>query len=90
MPPIRDHLFRLMLDFQKNELLVWELLRLFAHDAPLDESIVVVLPSHVSANLVLSRFSPSSHAILSLSTYSILFLSLYLCIIHLLHCCLFC
>ena len=53
LAPVRVHPIRLMSFVQKNQLLVWVLLRLSTRDAPLVESVAVVLPSHVVAALVL-------------------------------------
>jgi len=47
---------------QKNQLLVWDLLRLSARDAPLAESAATTLPSSIGIALVPSGVSPSAHA----------------------------
>ena len=63
---MRVHPVCLMPTVQKNQLLVWALLHLSAHDMPPVEFAIVSLPSHVGATLILSGVAPSGHATPSL------------------------
>lgn len=67
LAPTRAHPVRLMLAIQKKQLLIWVLLCLSTCDAPITESIVVVLPYSFRATLFLSGVAPLAHVTRSLS-----------------------
>lgn len=60
--PAMVHPIHLMFADQMNQLLVWALLHLFAHDAPPAVFVAIALPSLIGTNLVLSLVAPSSHS----------------------------
>lgn len=66
LAPVIVHPICLVLAIQMNKLNVRALLRLSAHDAPLDVSIAIALPSPIGTTIFLSEVSPSAHATHSL------------------------